>query len=170
MVHSYQSSFQLLAAMNPCPCGHLGNPLRACRCSPDQIARYQGRLSGPFLDRLDLLIEVPMIRPSELAGMAAGESSAVVAARVAAARERAMARQGCSNARLAAQQLEQHIGAEPAAQAFLLKAAGQLGLSARAYHRLLRVARSIADLEDSPRVTTPQMAEAIQLRRGLRSM
>ncbi|MCV2358160.1 YifB family Mg chelatase-like AAA ATPase [Paucibacter sp. TC2R-5] len=166
----FPARFQLLAAMNPCPCGHLGNPLRACCCSPDQIARYQGRLSGPFLDRLDLLIEVPMIRPSELAGMAAGESSAVVAARVAAARERAMARQGCSNARLAAQQLEQHIGAEPAAQAFLLKAAGQLGLSARAYHRLLRVARSIADLEDSPRVTTPQMAEAIQLRRGLRSI
>jgi magnesium chelatase family protein len=166
----FPARFQLLAAMNPCPCGHLGNPLRACRCSPDQIARYQGRLSGPFLDRLDLLIEVPMIRPADLSAQAAGESSAVVAARVAAARERAMARQGCSNARLAGQQLEQHIRAEPAAQAFLQKAAGQLGLSARAYHRLLRVARSIADLEGGAAVTPVQIGEAIQLRRGLRAM
>ena len=166
----FPARFQLVAAMNPCPCGQLGNPLSACRCSPDQIARYQGRLSGPFLDRLDLLIEVPMIRPTELAAIAIGESSAVVAARVAVARERSLARQGCSNARLAAQELDQHIHAEPAAQAFLQKAAGQLGLSARGYHRLLRVARSIADLEGSAGVTLNQMAEAIQLRRGLRAM
>ncbi|MGS0758769.1 ATP-binding protein, partial [Roseateles sp. GG27B] len=79
----FPARFQLVAAMNPCPCGHLGNPLRACRCTPDQVARYQGRLSGPFLDRLDLLIEVPMIRPSELAGLAFGESSAQVRLRVA---------------------------------------------------------------------------------------
>ncbi len=166
----FPARFQLVAAMNPCPCGQFGNPLTACRCSPDQIARYQGRLSGPFLDRLDMLIEVPMIRPTELASIAIGESSVVVAARVALARERSLTRQGCSNARLAAQELDQHIQAEPAAQAFLQKASGHLGLSARGYHRLLRVARSIADLEDSAVVTLGQMAEAIQLRRGLRAM
>ncbi|MCV2368026.1 YifB family Mg chelatase-like AAA ATPase [Roseateles oligotrophus] len=165
----FPARFQLVAAMNPCPCGQLGNPLTFCRCSPDQIARYQGRLSGPFLDRIDMLIEIPMIRPTELAAIAIGESSPVVADRVALARERALVRQGCSNARLAAQDLDQHIHAEPAAQAFLQKAAGQLGLSARGYHRLLRVARSIADREDSAAVTQVQMAEAIQLRRGLRA-
>jgi magnesium chelatase family protein len=165
----FPARFQLVAAMNPCPCGQLGNPLNPCRCSPDQVARYQGRLSGPFLDRFDLLVEVPMIRPNELASMEIGESSAVVAARVAAARERSLARQGCSNGRLAAQQLDQHILTEPAAQAFLQRAVVQLGLSARGYHRLLRVARSIADLENSTTVTLGQMAEAIQLRRGLRA-
>ena len=165
----FPARFQLVAAMNPCPCGHLGNPLRACRCTPDQVARYQGRLSGPFLDRLDLLIEVPMIRPSELAGLAAGESSAQVRQRVALARAVALARQGCSNARLGVDQLDTQIHADAAALAFLQKAAGQLGLSARSYHRVLRVARSIADLAASVAVSQPHMAEAIQMRRGLRS-
>ncbi|MEJ6005006.1 YifB family Mg chelatase-like AAA ATPase [Paucibacter sp. AS339] len=163
----FPASFQLVAAMNPCPCGHLGNPLRSCQCAPGQIARYQSRLSGPFLDRLDLLIEVPMIAPKELAALPDGESSAEVAARVAAARERALLRQACSNARLSARQLEQHAQAEPAALEFLQKAAGQLGLSARGYHRLLRVARSIADLDATRGIKLGHMAEAIQLRRGL---
>ncbi|MCV2350797.1 ATP-binding protein [Paucibacter sp. Y2R2-4] len=153
--------------MNPCPCGHLGNPLKACICAPGQIARYQSRLSGPFLDRLDLMIEVPMLAPKELAGLPDGESSAVVAQRVAGARKIAMERQACCNARLSARQLEQYAQAEPAAMDFLQKAAAQLGLSARGYHRLLRVARSIADLEPSKRIQLPHMAEAIQLRRGL---
>lgn len=163
----FPANFQLVAAMNPCPCGHLGNPLKACICAPGQIARYQSRLSGPFLDRLDLMIEVPMLAPKALAGLPDGESSAVVAQRVAAARKIAMERQACCNARLSARQLEQHAQAEPAAMDFLQKAAAQLGLSARGYHRLLRVARSIADLEPSKRIQLPHMAEAIQLRRGL---
>ncbi|MFY7864083.1 YifB family Mg chelatase-like AAA ATPase [Roseateles sp.] len=163
----FPANFQLVAAMNPCPCGHLGNPLKACICAPGQIARYQGRLSGPFLDRLDLMIEVPMLAPKELAGLPDGESSAVVAQRVAAARKIALARQACCNARLTARQLEQVAQAEPSATEFLQKAAAQLGLSARGYHRLLRVARSIADLEHASRIQLPHMAEAIQLRRGL---
>lgn len=165
----FPARFQLVAAMNPCPCGHLGNPLRACRCSPDQVARYQGRLSGPFLDRLDLQIEVPVIAPAALAAAADGETSAVVAARVAAARERALTRQGCSNARLAAQSLDQQALAEKAAMELLLKAAARLGWSGRSYHRVLRVARSIADLAGSTRISPPQMAEAVQMRRGLGS-
>ena len=165
----FPARFHLIAAMNPCPCGHLGNPLRACRCTPDAVARYQGRLSGPFLDRLDLLIEVPVIAPTALAATADGEPSAVVALRVAAARNRALARQGCSNARLPAQSLDQHALAEKAAMDLLLKAATRLAWSGRSYHRVLRVARSIADLAASETITPAQMAEAIQLRRGLGS-
>ncbi len=163
----FPADFQLVTAMNPCPCGHLGNPLKACICAPGQIARYQSRLSGPFLDRLDLMVEVPMLAPKELASLPDGESSAVVAQRVARARQIALERQGCCNARLNARQLEQHAQADKAASEFLQKAAAQLGLSARGYHRLLRVARSIADLASAGPIQLPHMAEAIQLRRGL---
>ena len=166
----FPARFQLVAAMNPCPCGHLGNPLRACRCTPDQVARYQGRLSGPFLDRLDLLVEVPVQAPASLASAPAGEPSRVVAARVALARERALGRQGCSNALLAAQRIDALIRAEAPALALLHKAAAQLGWSARGYHRVLRVARTIADLADSEAVGAAHMAEAVQLRRGLGAM
>jgi magnesium chelatase family protein len=163
----FPASFQLVAAMNPCPCGHLGNPLRACRCTPDQVARYQGRLSGPFLDRLDLQVEVPVIAPQALADAPDGETSAEVAARVAQAREHALKRQGCSNARLPAQALDAHARADKAAMELLLKAAARLGWSGRSYHRVLRVARSIADLAGSEALGAAQMAEAVQLRRGL---
>jgi magnesium chelatase family protein len=165
----FPTRFQLVAAMNPCPCGHLGNPLRACRCTPDQISRYQARLSGPFLDRIDLQIEVPVIAPAELAAAPDGESSACVAMRVAAARERALVRQGCSNARLAPQSLDEHALSDKAAMALLQKAAARLGWSGRSYHRVLRVARSIADLAGSREIGAAQMAEAILLRRGLGS-
>jgi magnesium chelatase family protein len=165
----FPARFQLVAAMNPCPCGHLGNPLRACRCSPDQIARYQGRLSGPFLDRLDLLIEVPVIPPRELQDMAPGEPSAVVAGRVAAARQRALARQGVANALLQAQDLAEHAALEPAAKALLERSAEKLGWSARSFHRVLRVARTVADLASAETIGSSHVAEAIQLRRGLPS-
>jgi len=142
----------------------------------EEIARtvlrhsYQGRLSGPFLDRLDLLVEVPVQAPASLASTPAGEPSRVVAARVALARERALGRQGCSNALLAAQRIEALIRAEAPALALLHKAAAQLGWSARGYHRVLRVARTIADLADSEAVGAAHMAEAVQLRRGLGAM
>ena len=163
----FPARFQLVAAMNPCPCGQLGNPLKACRCSPDQVARYQGRLSGPFLDRLDLLIEVTVIPPRELQDLAPGESSAVVAARVAAARRRALARQGLANALLQAQDLAEHAALEPAAKALLERSAEKLGWSARSFHRVLRVARTVADLAGADRIAAAQVAEAIQLRRGM---
>lgn len=163
----FPARFQLVAAMNPCPCGNHGSALRACRCSPDQIARYQSRLSGPFLDRLDLFVEVPVQPPELLQGAADGEASAVVAERVARARQLALERQGCSNAGLSAAQLDQHAGLEPAAQAFLIKAAQRLSWSARSHHRVLRVARSVADLAGSGRIEVPHLSEAIQYRRGL---
>ncbi|MDR7270125.1 magnesium chelatase family protein [Pelomonas saccharophila] len=163
----FPARFQLVAAMNPCPCGHLGSPLKACRCTPDQVSRYQGRLSGPFLDRLDLLIEVTAIPPRELQDLAPGEASAVVAQRVAAARERAVARQGVANAQLQAQDLNDHAALEPAAKALLERSAERLGWSARSFHRVLRVARTVADLAGAVVIGSPHVAEAIQLRRGL---
>lgn len=163
----FPARFQLVAAMNPCPCGHLGNPLRACRCTPDQIARYQGRLSGPFLDRIDLLIEVPVVPPRELQILHPGETSAVVAARVSAARARAVARQGMANAQLPPQDLAAQAVLEPAARALLERSAERLGWSARSFHRVLRVARTVADLAAAEPIAAAHVAEAIQLRRGL---
>ena len=163
----FPARFQLVAAMNPCPCGHLGNPLRACRCTPDQIARYQGRLSGPFLDRIDLLIEVPVVPPRELQALQPGEPSAVVAARVAAARTRAVARQGVANAQLPPQDLAARAVLQPAARTLLERSAERLGWSARSFHRVLRVARTVADLAAAEPIAAAHVAEAIQLRRGL---
>ena len=165
----FPARFQLIAAMNPCPCGPLGTPLRACRCTPDQISRYQGKLSGPFLDRIDLQIEVPVIPPAALAAAADGEASAVVAVRVQLARARSLARQGCANARLGAADIDRYALPEKAALALLQKAAAQLGWSGRSYHRVIRVARTIADLAGTEAITPGQMAEAVQLRRGLSS-
>ncbi|MBV8124234.1 MAG: ATP-binding protein, partial [Paucibacter sp.] len=163
----FPARFQLVAAMNPCPCGHLGNPLQACRCTVEQIARYQRRLSGPLLDRLDLVVEVPMIAPQTLSTLSPGESSAAVAVRVARARDLALARQGCLNAHLEAALLDEH--ARPLAQALKLlhQASSRLAWSARAYHRVLRVARTVADLAQETDIGVAAMAEAIQLRRDL---
>ncbi len=164
----FPARFQLVAAMNPCPCGHLGDPRRACRCTPDAIARYQGRLSGPLLDRIDVQVEVPAVPPEVLAqGAAAGESSSAVARRVAHARAWALERQQCLNAQLEGAALEAHVEAEPAALAFLQSAMSRLGWSARSFHRVLRVARSVADLDGSTRVSSLHVAEAIQYRRVL---
>lgn len=163
----FPARFQLLAAMNPCPCGHLGSPLRACRCTPDGVARYQGRLSGPLLDRIDLQVEVPAVAPEALEGAPDGEASAVVAARVAAARNRALQRQGVLNVALAGEALDHHAALDAAGAAFLRNAAARLGWSARGYHRVLRIARSIADLAGSEAIALPQLAEAIQYRRVL---
>ncbi|MBH9551650.1 YifB family Mg chelatase-like AAA ATPase [Inhella gelatinilytica] len=163
----FPAKFQLIAAMNPCPCGHLGNPQRACRCTPDQVSRYQSRLSGPLLDRIDLLVEVPLIPPAELAAAPTGESTAQVADRVSQARLRAHQRQGCANADLGAGRLDQSARLEPAAAQLLQQAATRLAWSARAQHRVQRVARTLADLADVATVGPAQVAEAIQLRRAL---
>jgi magnesium chelatase family protein len=163
----FPARFQLIAAMNPCPCGQLGNPLKPCRCSPEQVQRYRGRLSGPLLDRLDLCVEVPLLPPAELAAAQPGECSAAVAARVAAARDRAQARQGGLNAHLGPAELERHARPEPEAEALLQRASQQLAWSGRGYHRCLRLARTVADLAGAETIGVVAMAEAVQLRRGL---
>ena len=163
----FPARFQLIAAMNPWPCGHLGSPLRACRCSPDVVARYQGRISGPLLDRIDVQVEVTAVSPEALSAAPDGEASSVIAVRVTAARDRALARQGCTNAALAGDALDLHCALDPAATQFLQTAAKRLGWSARGFHRALRVARSIADLAGATAIQTSHLAEAIQYRRML---
>ena len=166
----FPARFQLIAAMNPCPCGYLGSALRACRCTPDQVARYQGKLSGPLLDRIDLHIEVANLGAEELLNAPPGEGSAAIAARSLAARARAQARQGCSNAQLQGQAIDAHIALEPEARALLHKAAVRLGWSGRGTHRTLRLARTIADLAGSEAVQAGHVAEAIQYRRVLKDV
>ncbi|NUO71725.1 MAG: ATP-binding protein, partial [Frateuria sp.] len=158
--------FQLVGAMNPCPCGWLGSA-RACRCSPDQVARYQGRISGPLLDRIDLHVEVPAMNASELLDAPAGENTAAVQARCIAARERARARQGKDNHALHGAELDAHAGLSHAASEFLRLAAVRLQWSARSTHRVLKVARTIADLAAAKAVDVVHVAEAVQYRRAL---
>ena len=159
----YPARFQLVAAMNPCPCGHLGEA--RCRCTPDQVARYRGKLSGPLLDRIDLYIEVPALAEGELQGRADGESSETVRARVAAARAVQLARQGKPNSRLATKEIDKLCAPDEAGAQLLKQAIARLGLSARAYHRVLKVARTIADLAGAGRVSGAHVAEAIHYRR-----
>ena len=163
----FPARFQLVAAMNPCPCGYLGSSVKACRCTPDQVARYQGKLSGPLLDRIDLQVEVPALPAQDLLGAAPGEASAQVRERVLAARQRAESRQGQANQWLAGDALEHHAQLDSLATQWLQKAATRLGWSGRATHRALRVARTIADLAQADRIEVPHLAEAMQYRRGL---
>ncbi|MCB6182618.1 YifB family Mg chelatase-like AAA ATPase [Leeia sp. TBRC 13508] len=163
----FPARFQLIAAMNPCPCGYHGHPTARCRCSPDQVQRYKGKLSGPFLDRIDLMMEVPSVPPEQLAAMPQGETSESVRERVIRAFEKQHQRQGKPNSRLIAPEIEKHCQPDDAGQQLLTNATRSLNLSARAYHRILRVARTIADLSDEPAINVLHVGEAIQYRRGV---
>ena len=162
----FPARFQLIGAMNPCPCGYLGSTQRACRCTPDQVARYQGRLSGPLLDRIDLHIDVPAVPATDLLQAQAGEATALIRARCMAARERAIARQGKSNQALQGQEIDVHVLLDEAAAKFLNVAAARLGWSGRSTHRALKVARTIADLAGAQHTQLAHVAEAMQYRRA----
>jgi len=164
----FPACFQFVAAMNPCPCGYLGHPERACRCTPDQVRRYQSKISGPLLDRIDLQIEVPAQDQGEMLDGPPGESSAVVRERVLAARGRQLARQGKPNSELAGREIDRHCPLDPSAQALLRGAMTRLAWSARSYFRVLKVGRTIADLDGAEVLTTAHVGEAIQYRRALR--
>jgi magnesium chelatase family protein len=161
----FPARFQLIAAMNPCPCGYAGDASGRCRCTPDAIARYRARVSGPLLDRIDLKLEVPRVAQAELRAILPGESSASVRARVTAARERQITRAGKANAAMSNREAERCCALDARSQALLDRAIERLGLSARAYHRVLRVARTIADLAGRERIDALDLSESIQYRR-----
>ncbi|HSV73682.1 MAG TPA: YifB family Mg chelatase-like AAA ATPase [Chthonomonadales bacterium] len=164
----YPASFILVAAMNPCVCGYFGDTFRQCTCSPSQVRKYQQRISGPLLDRIDLHVEVPRLSEDELVNYPPAEASASIRARVRSARERQQARfagtELHSNAQMGARQIRQHCAAADDVKAVLRSAIQQLGLSARAYDRILKVARTIADLAAAEDLHVAHVAEAIQYR------
>ncbi|OLC66263.1 MAG: ATP-dependent protease [Betaproteobacteria bacterium 13_1_40CM_4_64_4] len=161
----FPARFQLVAAMNPCPCGHCGDRSGRCRCTPERIARYRGRVSGALADRIDIKLEVPAPREAELVAPAASEASSAIAARVARAREAQVVRQGKPNALLGSREIDRHCATGREGGELLRHALARLLLSARAYHRVLRVARSIADLAGAATIGAEHVAEAIQYRR-----
>ena len=161
----FPARFQLVAAMNPCPCGYAGDPSGRCRCTPDAVLRYRLRVSGPLLDRIDLKLEMPHVAHADLRACAPGERSANVRERVIAARDRQLARAGKVNAALGQRETERDCALDACSQALLDRAIERLGLSARAYHRVLRVARTIADLGGRPAIEAADLLESIQYRR-----
>lgn len=164
----FPARFVLVGAMNPCPCGFAGDPARECRCTPQQVARYRDRLSGPLRDRLDLTVEVPALPPAALAETTRGESSATVRGRVVAARERQWARYAQkgfrTNAELTPALMAQYCALDGQGQKLLAAAAARLSLSARAYDRVRKVARTVADLAGDESVSADHLAEAVQFR------
>ena len=161
----FPAQFQLVAAMNPCPCGFHGSANGKCRCTPDQVARYRSKLSGPLLDRIDLQIEVPSLPADALQKAPDGESSTVVRARVVQARACQLERQNKHNALLTTKEVDRYCQPDAGGAALLKQAMGRLNLSARAYHRVLKVARTIADLAGSAAIDSTHVAEAVQYRR-----
>jgi magnesium chelatase family protein len=163
---SFPAAFSLVAAMNPCPCGYQGHPIHPCRCTPAQVQQYQSRLSGPLRDRIDLAVDVAAV-PFDTLTAAPGEASAAVRARVIAARDRQHTRSPTLNARLPASRLTHDAALDAAGTRTLRQATTRLGLSARAVHRLLRVARTVADLDGAEAVRADHVAEAAQYRHAV---
>jgi magnesium chelatase family protein len=161
---TFPACFQLIAAMNPCPCGYFSDGSNRCKCSPDHIGRYRARLSGPLLDRIDLHIEVPALPASDLQKNQPSEASASVRERVIAAHNRQMSRQQYANHALTPNALDQHAVLGDAEQRLMQMAQARLALSARAYHRVLRVARTIADLAGTEHISSPHLTEALGYR------
>jgi magnesium chelatase family protein len=162
----FPARFQLIAAMNPCPCGYAGDPYQNCRCTPEQVQRYRGKLSGPFMDRIDLQVEVPALTLEDLeqTKQEFGESSAQVRERVLRARERQLQRQGKGNADLSVSEFNSVCCLDGDAQALLQKLMQKFHFSARTYHRLLKVALTIADLKESEVVGVMELSEALLYR------
>ncbi|MGE5618441.1 MAG: YifB family Mg chelatase-like AAA ATPase [Sphingomonadaceae bacterium] len=165
---TFPAKFMLVAAMNPCPCGFYGDAQKECSCSSTLVAKYQKRISGPMLDRIDIHVEVPRIAYEKLADDGQGEDSAQIRSRVEAAREIQRARfRGTNltcNADMGPADVRAHCRVEGSAQSILKSAVAQMHLSARAYHRILKVARTIADLEGTPQIGPAHVAEAVQYR------
>ncbi len=165
---TFPAAFTLLAATNPCPCGYYGDPTRRCRCTPPQINRYLSRLSGPLLDRMDIQVEVTAIPPDELRKAEKGESSGAIRERVIRARNVQWKRFSGSgihaNAQMDEKMVDAHCGLDPQAEAFLLAAMRSMGITARGHHRILKVARTLADLDGSAAVAVNHLAEAVQYR------
>jgi magnesium chelatase family protein len=164
---TFPARFVLVAAMNPCPCGYRGHVQRACRCTPQQVAKYRGRLSGPLLDRIDLIVDVQPVAIADLTGDGCGETSATVRARVIAARGRQLARPGRAarlNASLSGRAFDRLCRLDPAGQRLLHRSAEALQLSARGFHRVLKVARTICDLSGEDAISTAHLGEALQYR------
>ena len=158
----FPARFQLIAAMNPCPCGYLGHSNGKCHCTPDTISRYQGKISGPLLDRIDMQIQVGALPHEDLLKQADGESSNAILQRVEQAFERQLARQGKANNLLTTKEIDHHCKPDAAAEQLLRNAMIKLNWSARAYHRVLKVARTIADLAALEQISQAHVAEAIQ--------
>jgi magnesium chelatase family protein len=166
---TYPARFMLAAAMNPCPCGYSGDPTHSCSCGPLAIERYRSRISGPLLDRIDIHLEVPAVAYGDIVGEQSGETSAVIRARVeharAVQRDRFRDQTGVhANAHMSTRDLRRHCRLSQAVEAMLRQAVGRLGLSARAYHRVLKIARTIADLAGAAELGTAHVSEAIQYR------
>jgi len=164
----FPARFQLIAAMNPCPCGWLGHASGKCRCTGEAVLRYQGRISGPLLDRIDIQLPVAALPPDSMGAQAAGEASHLIAARVAQAHARQLQRQGHANSQLTPGEVDRHCAPDDAGRRLLHSAAQHLHWSARAYHRVLKVARTIADLAGAEHVAASHVAEAVGYRRALR--
>jgi len=160
----FPARFQLIAAMNPCPCGYFGNADDRCRCTTDQVRRYRDRISGPMLDRIDMHVPVRALRQGELHGKSEGESSTVIRARVEKTRARQLERQGKPNNLLTAPELEKHCLLKDADKALLEHAIHKMGLSTRAYHRVLKVARTLADMQEKNQPDTEHLTEALSYR------
>ncbi len=163
MTLNFPASFMLVAAMNPCPCGFYGDPTRECRCTPAIIQRYLGKISGPLLDRIDIQVEVPAVPYKELRGGEVTENSADMRARVERAREVQQVR-GCTNARMPSRLIRQQCALDATGERTLEMAMKRMSLSARAHDRILKVARTVADLDGAPSIAAKHVAEAIQYR------